>query len=101
MNIDRERLRAAICALAGECRAVKDVLNETWTRPMADEQRKQARLRRKMTELCVLAAHLHGRRHVAIPLGTKTEEERSAWQLSVATRVAKDYLVSEEAAVAS
>lgn len=97
MNIDRDRLRAAICALAGDCREVKDILNQTWTRPMADEQRKQARLRRKMTELCVLAAHVHGKRHVQKPAGTKTEEERSAWQLSVATRVAKDYALREEA----
>ena len=97
MNIDNDRLRAEIRALAGACRAVKDVLGATWTRPMADEQRRLARLRRKATELCVLAAHLHGKRHVPRPPGTKTEEERAAWQLAIATRVAKDYLLPEEA----
>ncbi|MBS2017359.1 MAG: hypothetical protein JST00_31030 [Deltaproteobacteria bacterium] len=97
MNIDKDRLRAEICALAGECRAVKAVLGTTWTRPMADEQRKLARLRRKATELCVLAAHLRGKTHVRRPQGTKTDEERAAWQLAVATRVAKDYRLPEVA----
>ncbi len=95
MNIDRNRLRLDIGALAVECRAAKDVLRQTWTKPMADEQRRLVRLRHRMTELCVLTAHLRGKRHVKNPPFAKTEEEKRAWQEAIATRVAKDYLIPE------
>jgi hypothetical protein len=85
MNIDSERLRADLGVLARECRALKNVLGTTWPRPMADEQRRLARLRRKVTELCVLRAHSRGRLHV------KSVEEPEAWHARIAARVAKDY----------
>ena len=43
--IDTRRVRADLGALARECRALKDMLTTTWTRPMAAEQRKLGRLR--------------------------------------------------------
>ncbi|MBX3188094.1 MAG: hypothetical protein KF819_13815 [Labilithrix sp.] len=88
MNIDRERLRADIDALARDCRAVKDILGTTWTRPMADEQRKLVRLRRRVTELHVLVARLRGKHHVT---RAWTEQERETWHAAIAERVAKDY----------
>jgi len=64
----------------------------TWTRPMADEQRHLARLRWRVTELCVLRAWSRGRRHCA-RLPDATDEEGAAWHAKVAERVAKDYEV--------
>ncbi|HRG99868.1 MAG TPA: hypothetical protein PLR99_26665, partial [Polyangiaceae bacterium] len=52
-------------ARAEESRALKVLLRATWTRPMAEEQRHLARLRRRITDLCVLGAHLRGRFHLA------------------------------------
>jgi hypothetical protein len=96
MNIDRERLRADIDALARDCRALKDILRATWTRPMADEQRKLVRLRWRATELCVLAARMRGRHHVVTPpraLGDSWDQE--AWHAAIVERVAKDYAIAE------
>lgn len=87
MNIDSERLRADMAALASECRASKNVLQTTWTRPMADEQRHLVRLRLKVTELCVLRAWRRGKLHV------KNVEEPEAWAARIAERVAKDYAI--------
>jgi len=90
MTIDSERLRADMAALAGECRALKDVLGTTWTRPMADEQRHLARVRLKVTELCVLRAWGRGKLHV------RSVEEPEVWAARVAERVAKDYARPDE-----
>jgi hypothetical protein len=93
--LDTTKLRADLRALAHECRARKDLLGATWTRPMADEQRRLARLRWRVTELCVLRAWSRGRRHCAAsrPAG----EEGDAWHAKIAERVAKDYERSVEA----
>ena len=92
MDIDSERLRADTCALARECRALKDVLGTTWTRPMADEQRKLARLRWRVTELCVLRAWTREKVHVTnAPRGSADDWDRAAWHSKIAERVAKDY----------
>jgi hypothetical protein len=85
MMIDGLKLRADLGVLAHECRALKDVLRETWTRPMADEQRRLTRLRRKVTELCVLRAWSRKRLHV------RNVEDAEAWHAAIASRVAKDY----------
>ena len=92
MMIDTRRLRADVGALARECRALKDMLTTTWTRPMADEQRKLARLRWKVTELCVLRAFSRGRLHV------RNVEDPSAWHATIAERVGKDYASADAGA---
>ena len=92
--IDRMKLRADLGALARECRALKDVLGTTWTRPMADEQRRLARLRWRATELCVLRAWTRGKRHVTkAPRagGGDASWDGEAWHARIAERVAKDY----------
>jgi len=88
-----EKLRADIGALACECRALKSVLGETWTRPMADEQRRLSRLRWRATELCVLAAWAHGTRHAWKVRGV---EDVAAWHARIVERVTKDYAVDAE-----
>ena len=85
MNIDSERLRADLGVLARECRALKNVLGTTWTRPMADEQRHLVRVRLKVTELCVLRAWSRGKLHV------RNVEAPEAWAVRIAERVGKDY----------
>jgi hypothetical protein len=98
MHIDTRRLVADLAALAMEACALKALLGATWTRPMADEQRRLARLRRRTTELCVLRAFARGRWHVTSPLregaypGMKWD--RDAWNAAVAERVAKDYVAA-------
>ena len=83
MTVDMEILRAELRALAHECRALKNELGKTWTRPMADEQRRLRRIRWKVTERCILAACLRGKRHVLA--------NDDAWHRAIAERVAKDY----------
>ena len=96
MIIDSERLRADTNALARECRALKDVLGTTWTRPMADEQRKLVRLRWRVTELCVLRAWSRQRVHVTnAPRGSEQNWDRAAWHAKIAERVAKDYACAD------
>lgn len=84
MNLDWEMLRADLRALAHDCRALKNELGKPWTRPMADEQRRLARLRGKATERHVLYASRRGKRHVS----SKDE----AWHHAIIDRVAKDYV---------
>jgi hypothetical protein len=99
MTIDTRRLRADLGALGRDCRALKDLLGETWTRPMADEQRRLARLRWRVTELCVLRAWTRRRLHVSRPPrhGAPPERpeawDREAWHARIAERVQKDYEV--------
>lgn len=88
--IDREKLRADMAALCGECRMLKNVLGETWTRPMADEQRRLARLRWRATELCVLAASLRGRAHAQKVCNVDVDDV-AAWHARIVERVTKDY----------
>ena len=92
---DSKKVRADLGALARECRALKDVLGTTWTRPMADEQRRLARLRWRATELCVLRAWMRGKRHVTKEPraggGSAVEWDGEAWHARIAERVAKDY----------
>jgi hypothetical protein len=97
MNIDTKRLVADLAALALEARTLKTILHQTWTRPMADEQRRLARLRRRTTELCVLRACSRGRHHVQKPPREGSYPgmvwEREAWHARIAERVAKDYAI--------
>jgi len=92
MKLDERRLGADLAALAREARALKVLLRARWVRPMADEQRRAARVRRKATELYVLRAWSRGRFHVM----HLEEAERAAWHEAVAARVGRDYAPTEE-----
>lgn len=46
---------------------LKRALRATWTRPMADEQRRRVTLRARITELFVVLAASRGRVHVTRP----------------------------------
>ena len=94
MMIDGNKLRADLGVLARECRALKNMLRTTWTRPMADEQRHLARLRRRVTELCVLRAFSRRRLHARSGGPASDLAERVAWHTRIAERVAKDYPVT-------
>jgi hypothetical protein len=91
-RIDLRRLRCDIASAAMQCIELKQSLRRTWTRPMADEQRRLLRLRRRATELHVLHARARGRWHVtAPPEGEGEGWDRDAWHARVAERVALDY----------
>ena len=102
--LDGNKLRADLGSLARECRALKDLLGTAWTRPMADEQRHLARLRWRVTELCVLRAWSRARRHVTKAPRSVTDSgatwDGEAWHARIAERVAKDYERPMEAAAA-
>src|SRR5262249_44522003 len=86
-RIDLHRLRRDVAACAAESRALKQVLRRTWTVPMADEQRRLARLAWRATELCILLARRRGRFHVS----SLPPEEREEYHARIAERVARDY----------
>ena len=95
MIIDTKRLRADLGVLARECRALKDLLGQRWTGPMADEQRRLARLRVRTTELCVLRAWMRKRLHVRVaprPIRDSAADwDARAWHDRIAERAKKDY----------
>lgn len=94
MNIDSTRVRADIASLATDAKATKTILRATWTRPMADEQRRLVRLRRRLTELHVLYAWSRGKVHVTKPIQDTWFTGRAwdeTWHVVVAERAAKDY----------
>jgi hypothetical protein len=63
MRIDEKKLADDVVRLVVECTELKLLLRKTWTRPMADEQRRYARARRNVTDLFILTAHSRGRVH--------------------------------------
>src|SRR5262245_25558695 len=99
--IDLHRLRRDIASISAQCRELNRALSRTWTRPMADEQRRKARLSRRATELLVLLARARGRYHITSPprdLGdASTPWDRDAWNNRIAERVALDYAPLEQA----
>ncbi len=84
--VDRIRLRRDLVASAARSKALKALLRATWQRPMAEEQRALAELRKVITGLCALAATLRGRSHLA----------RAEQQAILAARVARHYEIVEE-----
>jgi len=98
-RIDERRLKKDIADGAVECVALKRSLRTRWTRPMADEQQRLCRVRRKVTELLVLRARLRGRWHVtSAPRALRDAGatwDREAWHAKIADRVALDYARAE------
>jgi hypothetical protein len=96
-RIDVSRLRADIVSASAECRALKQALRRTWAAPMADEQRRLARVARRVTDLCILRARMRGRWHVTTPprdlRGPGASWDRDAFHARIADRVALDYVL--------
>jgi len=94
-GIDMRRLRRDIASVSAEICTLKRLLRQTWTRPMADEQRRAVRLARHATELCVLLARTRGRWHVTAPPRDVRQAgaawDRDAYHARIAERVALDY----------
>jgi hypothetical protein len=63
-RIDLRRLRRDIAMRAQACVETKRLLRVPWTRPMGEEQKRLARLRREVTDLHVLRAWVRGRLHI-------------------------------------
>ena len=100
-RIDIRRLRREIASTSAECISLKRVLRRAWTRPMADEQQRLARVARRVTELCILLARTRGRYHVTVPprdaRQASTPWDRDIWSARIADRVALDYAPEIEA----
>jgi hypothetical protein len=62
--IDASRLKSDINALIADCIHLKTLLRTRWTRPMAEEQKRLARVRRKLTDLFILLAASRKRLHI-------------------------------------
>jgi hypothetical protein len=91
-SVDIDRRRADLAQLTAECIEVKRALRSTWTRPMADEQRRHARLRRNITERLVLLALLRSKLHVIHPPRDAGEPwDAAVWNAKVAERIAPAY----------
>jgi hypothetical protein len=93
-SIDYVRLRNDLANLADEAKHVKRLLGSTWLRPMADEQRRRARIRRRATELHVLLAHSRGHIHVSTPPRNASPDpawDCATWHARIAGLVAPDY----------
>lgn len=94
VTLDAARLVADLNTLAAQSRALKLVLTTTWTRPMRDEQKELARVRRRTTELCVLRAYARGRFHVTRAPRDLAAWDRESWHRAIAERTAKDYALA-------
>lgn len=61
LELELARFRADLSEVVREIASLKKLLGARWVRPMADEQRRLARLKQSATELCILRAHSRGR----------------------------------------
>ena len=94
-TVDVRRLRGDLALFAARSRSLKLLLRTRWERPMADEQRELAEIRKRTTRLCVLRAFLRGRVHVQQPPRdgsfTGADWDASVYQSRVAERAAREY----------
>ena len=96
-RIDFGKLKGDIAELVAACTEAKRLLRTTWVRPMAEEQRRLCRHRRRVTELLVLLARSRGSLHViAAPRAVRDAGcawDALAYNQRIAERVALDYVV--------
>jgi len=102
-SIDRTRLQSAIATLTLDCLHLKQLLRSTWTRPMAEEQRRLIRVRRSLTELFILLALSRKRLHVIRPPRDWSGKDWNAttYNETIATRILPEYTLVAEAEAAS
>jgi hypothetical protein len=104
-SFDRSRLRDDILTHARESVRLKTLLRTRWERPMAEEQRRHARLRRRLTELHILyaasravAATAPKGLHVVHPpcdaRDTSAAFDAVAYNTRVAARVLNEYALT-------
>jgi hypothetical protein len=93
--VDIGRLQQDIHLLTVECIHLKQILGTRWTRPMAHEQRRLVRIRRKLasSQRFVLLAVSRKRLHVIHP---PRDVDREAWDAvtyntTIATRILSEY----------
>ncbi len=108
-SIDSRRLIQDIHTSTLDCIHLKSVLRATWTKPMADEQRRLIRARRHVTELLVLLAASRRRLHVvhaprevrsASPSFDPSTWDAKSYNLTIANRLLKDYALGVAASEA-
>ena len=85
IDIDVSSLHSELTELANQAKSLKKLLRATWTRPMADEQRKLVFLRRRITDACILRAMMRGRKHLA---GRFDDD----WHIASAIRISKNFI---------
>lgn len=98
MFIDQNRLHHDISQLIADCIHLKKQLRSTWVKPMADEQQRLVRVRRKLTELFVVLAASRGRLHVKhAPRGIDPATwDAALYHRKVTERLAGEYARAEE-----
>lgn len=90
--LDHSKIRSDIALLIADCIHLKSLLRTTWTRPMADEQRRLVRVRRKLTELFVLLAFSREKLHVLkAPPHFVGQWDAGAYHRTIAMRLTPDY----------
>ena len=98
-RIDIAQVRRDVASASVASLELKKVLRTRWERPMGDEQRALARLRRRTTELLVLIARARGRFHVAVPPRAARDAgaawDREAYHARIAERTALDYALPD------
>jgi hypothetical protein len=98
--LDISKLRSAISQLVADCIHLKSVLRVTWTRPMAEEQRRLVRVRRELTDLFVLLAFSRKKLHLrAAPRdldGGTAPWDAAAYHRQIAMRLMPEYSVDAE-----
>lgn len=87
-NLDVARLTHDIALLIADCIHLKALLGTTWTRPMADEQRRQHVVRRRLTERFMLLALSRKKLHTNGPDALDAHRQ-------VAERLGSEYAVAE------
>jgi hypothetical protein len=104
-EIDIQRLKHDLRLTASESLALKRLLRTTWTKPMADEQRALAELRRRITRLCILRAFMRGRHHHRKPprdgFAPGAEWNPAEYHARMAERAAREYLIPSPAGEAA
>lgn len=101
MFIDQNRLRHDISQYIADCIHLKKQLRSTWVKPMAEEQQRLVRVRRKLTDLFVVLAASRGRLHVKhAPHGVDpTTWDAALYHRTVSERLAGGYARAEEVSV--
>lgn len=100
-QIDTLRLVQDIKELSLESRTLKDLLRRRWVEPMGHVQQALARLKWRITKLCVLRAWQRGRCHLQKPMRNGATPgltwDREGFHARIADETARAYLRLENA----
>jgi len=91
-DINHLQLKADICVISGQIRALKRELGTRWVRPMADSQRALQRLKLRATELGALRAFWRGKLHLKkSPHGAHCTCDPLVYHQRIADRLGPSY----------